>query len=275
MIEVLISTVECTDYKELIDKMNVTTDAVISNQASSNSTESYTVKGQRIKFLTIKGRGVGRNRNNTLFNSDKEICMLSDDDVIFEKNYEKKILQAFYDNPSADIIIFNLDDKENRRYKIKKAMNINKLNYTKFGAARIAFKRESILKKRVTFSTLFGGGAKYSAGEDTLFLKDCIYSGLKIVGVPITIGELDESSDSTWFKGYNEKLLKDTGACYSELFQRTFLLRILYFAIRREKEYKKNKITFNECLQLLLNGAKEFQNNEISKEIFEKNNSMP
>ncbi len=50
----------------------------------------------------------------------------------------------------------------------------------------------------------------YSWGEDTLFLKELIEKGLKLYKSPIRIASVD-MSDSTWFKGYNEKYFKDKG----------------------------------------------------------------
>ena len=39
----------------------------------------------------------------------------------------------------------------------------------------------------ITFSLLFGGGAKYSNGEDSLFLKDCLKYGLVVYAVPVCV----------------------------------------------------------------------------------------
>ncbi len=40
-------------------------------------------------------------------------------------------------------------------------------------------------KKHVSFSLLFGGGARATAmGEDSLFIRDCIRSGMKVYKTP-------------------------------------------------------------------------------------------
>ncbi|MEG0254913.1 glycosyltransferase family A protein [Vagococcus sp.] len=274
MVELLISTVDCENYEELLKKINVRTNAIITNQSDKTSYMEYDFNGNRVDIYSLNKKGVGLNRNNCLFFSKDEICVLTDDDMYYVDEYEKLIENAFRENSEADVLIFNLQEKNGSRYKIKKSFYINKLNYTKFGAARIAFKKESILKKRITFSLLFGGGAKHSAGEDTLFLHDCLRSGLVIKAVPITIATLDDSSESTWFKGYNEKLLKDVGACYSEIFKRTFFLRSLYYTLRRRKSYKDNNITFLQCMKLIYQGAKEFRIGGKGKKNSTKNNFL-
>lgn len=259
MIELLIATVNCDNIRNLVTKMNIETNCVVSNQNGIVDYDEYIIKGNSIKCYSLNSLGVGINRNNALFNSTAEICVLADDDIEYYNDYSQIIEDSFRAYQDVDLIIFNLDDKENKRYKIKKVMNINKLNYTKFGAARISFRRQSILKKRVSFSTLFGGGAMFSAGEDTLFLKDCLDSGLKVKALPITIGKLDENSKSTWFNGYNEKLIRDSGACYSLLFKYTFYLRVLHYAIKRKKEYAQYGISFRKCVKLMYEGAKELK----------------
>ncbi|BCA85006.1 hypothetical protein EsVE80_05290 [Enterococcus saigonensis] len=255
-VDVLIATVEQDNFYSLLEKQNIKTSAIIANQTNKFSKENIFFKENSVQIFNFSERGVGLNRNNSLFRSDKEICIIADDDVIYYDNYAEVIKKAFEQNKEADVIIFNLDEVKNSRFIIKKKMNINWLNFTRFGAARIAVKRSSILKKRITFSVLFGGGASYSAGEDTLFLRDCLKSGLKIVGLPITIGRLDSNSVSSWFTGYNEKLLYDTGACFSELFKFQLYPRIFYFAF---KNFKKYEISFFECYKLILKGKKDFE----------------
>lgn len=87
----------------------------------------------------------------------------------------------------------------------------------RFGAARIAFRRKSITKNGITFNLHFGGGTEYSAGEDTLFLHDCLRKGLKIVAVPDSIATLLENRESTWFKGYTDKYFLDRGALFAAI----------------------------------------------------------
>lgn len=260
MIELLIATVNQKNLKRMIEVMNINSNCIIANQVDNFSYLEEIKGGNLIKMFNFNERGVGLNRNNALLRAKGDICIIGDDDIYYYDNYALQIEKAFKENPKADVIIFNLDEEESKRYKITKKIKINHINFTKFGAARIAFKRRSILNKRITFSTLFGGGAIYSAGEDTLFLKDCLNAKLVMIGLPITLGKLKNDSESTWFNGYNEKLIYDTGACFSELFRFQLYFRMLYFALKQKKEYKKNGISFSDCIKLLMKGKKDFGN---------------
>ena len=92
------------------------------------------------------------------------------------------------------------------------------------------------------FNTLFGSGATYSCGEDTLFLKELIEKGLKLYKTPIRIASVD-MSDSTWFKGYNEKYFRDKGALIEAAYPRSSYLLAILQSVRNSKKclgsYKK------------------------------------
>ena len=84
-------------------------------------------------------------------------------------------------------------------------------------------------------NTLFGSGAMYSCGEDTLFLKELIEKGLKLYKSPIRIASVD-MSDSTWFKGYNEKYFKDKGALIEAAYPRISGLLAILQSVRNSKK---------------------------------------
>ena len=63
---------------------------------------------------------------------------------------------------------------------------------------------DALIISGVRFSTLFGGGAKYSNGEDSLFIKELMDKGIQVYTSPEVIGRETES-ESTWFSGYHDK----------------------------------------------------------------------
>ena len=74
-----------------------------------------------------------------------------------------------------------------------------------------------------------------SCGEDTLFLKELIEKGLKLYKSPIRIASVD-MSDSTWFKGYNEKYFKDKGALIEAAYPRISGLLAILQSVRNSKK---------------------------------------
>ena len=150
---------------------------------------------------------------------------------MYEDGYEAAVLAEFERNPRADMIIFNIEVEEERRtYHITERKPVRWYNCGRYGAVSFAVRRESLLQSGITFSLLFGGGAKYSNGEDSLFLTEFIKKGYRVYTAPVTIGR-EEAGESTWFHGYNEKFFHDRGVLYHYLYgwlEWPLALRFLY-----------------------------------------------
>src|SRR5699024_7943537 len=160
--------------------------------------------------------GVGLSRNNALMRATADICLMADDDMIYKDNYTDIVINAFKENPKADIIMFNVPiHKENGDtiVKVKKNERVRFYNSLRYGTVNIAFKKDSIIKKDVFFSLLFGGGARYGSGEDSLFIINSLKKGLKIYSCTEVIAEINDNG-STWFEGYNKKYFFDRGALF-------------------------------------------------------------
>lgn len=198
--------------------MHIETDAIIVNQCDRYAVESFSHKGRRIRVFHMAERGVGLSRNTALMRAEGDICLFSDQDIVYEAGYEQKILQAFEECPEADMMVFNMEIGEDRRtYHNTEVKRVRWYNCGRYGAVSFAVKRTKLLESGVTFSLLFGGGAKYSAGEDSLFLKQFMDKGYKVYTSPVTIGR-ERAGDSTWFSGYHEKFFYDRGVLYHDLY---------------------------------------------------------
>ena len=172
-------------------------------------------------------------------------------------NYEQIIKKAFEEQPNADMIVFNVpcDEKCGKKnYKILKNKKLNKFSCLRYGTYRFVFKLGSIRKANIYFSLLFGGGARYSCGEDSLFIMECIRKGLNVYSNTSVIGYVSHTK-STWFKGYNEKFFIDKGVLYTYLFTRLTNLFLIQFILRHKKIYSE-KIGRKEALKLMKKGKK-------------------
>lgn len=241
-IQVLVATMNQTDHS-LIEKMNINTSAIIGNQCNQNHIDEFEWRGNKITYLNFNERGVGLNRNNALMRADADICIFADDDVVYVDEYEALINKAFDENPKADVIIFNLIEKEPTRYINRQTKKVGRLNYLRYGTVRIAIKLNSVKEKGIYFNQCFGGGTEHCHGEDNIFLNSCIRSGLNVVAVPYYIAELTEERASTWDQGFNEKYIKDQGCLYKTISPRFWKLLCLQDAVRRSKrDYKMSWI---------------------------------
>lgn len=257
-IETLVVTMQQKDHS-LVQKMNIQTDAIIGNQCDDYSTDDFIFDEKKITFLNTKTRGVGINRNLVFDHATGDYCVLADDDMRFVNGYPEIARKAIKNCPKADIIIFNLIEKENIRYKNKKIQRIRCFNYGKYGAARIVVKKSSVIDSGLRFNLNFGGGTRYLSGEDTIFLKDCLKRKLKIYAVPYALAELHQTQSSSWKKG-PERFFFDKGALYRCLHPLLFVFYEVFYLLRHRKEYIR-LISLNHAFFNMLEGGKDYVKN--------------
>lgn len=236
-IQTLVATMNQTDYS-LIDKMNIATDAIFGNQCDRNEVVDFLHKDKKIKWLSFAERGVGLNRNNALMRADADVIMLADDDMVFVDGYDAVIKEAYERLPQADVIIFDLHYPNESRKPITKIKKLTAKKCMRFGAARISARLESIRIHGISFNLCFGGGARFSSGEDSLFLMDCVSKGLKVYSYPVVIASLCDR-ESSWFFGFNDKFFFDKGVLFSLLYPKTCKLGALVYCIKKRKKFKE------------------------------------
>jgi glycosyltransferase involved in cell wall biosynthesis len=256
-IEVLIAAMHRIDasiYKE----MNLQTDAVIINQCDRFERQELIIDGKKVKLYSFDERGVGKSRNNALMNASADICMLADEDMIYVDGYEEIVLEAFNRFPKADVIIFQVNSLNPKRPSspIKKNGRARAYEVTRFGACRIAFKREKIQKANIWFSLMFGGGALYGSGEDSIFIQDLFKNGLYVYTCKEKIADIKQD-DSTWFTGYNDKYFKDKGALYAAISKRHARLITVFSAFKMFLRLRKS-YSFFRILSLMNQGINEY-----------------
>lgn len=216
-VEVLASVMN-QSMEQIAEQMNLQSDAVIINQCDHSGSEEMERRGHRVRFFSFPDRGIGRSRNEAIEKADRDICLFSDEDIVYKDGYEEAIVREFELNPQADMILFNIDIDESRRtYHITERQKVHWYNCGRYGAVSFAVRRKSLIASGVKFSLLFGGGAKYSNGEDSLFLKEFMDKGYQVYTAPVTIGR-EAAGESTWFEGYNEKFFHDRGVLYHFLY---------------------------------------------------------
>ena len=202
----------------LAEEMQLDSDAIIVSQGEGYAYEEVTYKGHKIRYFAMSERGVGLNRNTALLHSEADIILFADEDIVYEEGYARKVLEEFEKHPEADMLLFNVQAVPGREtYHNAEYGRVRWYNCGRYPTYSFAVKRERVHKHNITFSLLFGGGAKYSNGEDSLFIRDCLKKGMKVYKVPVKIGA-EKERPSTWFQGYNTKFFFDRGVLYSHLY---------------------------------------------------------
>lgn len=243
------------DCIKLPEKMQLSTGAVIINQCSVNRYDRYEVDGNIIECYSYNEKGVGRSRNSALMHASGEFLLISDEDIVYKPGYVEAIIAQFDENPDADMILFNIDQSEGREtYHNDSYRRVTWRNYGRYPAYSICMRKTSYMKANVMFSLLFGGGAPYSAGEDSLFLHDCLKSDMKIFCSPVVIGH-EIARKSTWFEGYNEKYFLDRGTLYRYLYGKAAPIMGVRFVLKHRRELCK-RLSAGQCIRLIKDGIR-------------------
>ena len=236
--------------------MGIEGSAVLIDQTDRTYDEVIDTDTAHVRIYHRNERGVGKSRNLALDKAEADIILFSDEDIRYEKGYAEKITEAFEKHPEADVLFFNVSVCEERRtYHTEKEKKVGYFNLGRYPAYAAAMRREKIKEKKIRYSLLFGGGARYSNGEDSLFFMDCVRAGLKLIAVPAEIG-YEEERESTWFTGYHEKFFFDRGVLYHFLYRKLAWLWGARYVISKRKIMCRD-IKPLKAYKLLLGGIRE------------------
>lgn len=206
-LEVLLS---CMHQKDMaiVERSRIQSDVLVINQCDRNGRVETTSNGNRFRMISTTERGLSRSRNKALEHACGDICLICDDDEIFEEGYREAILKAFEENPKADIITFALHHPTRQFPKHRKRLGyIGALQSCSF---QIAFRRERVLEKNIRFDVEMGSGTGNGGGEENMFLIDCLKRGLRLWYVPVIIATVGQSS-SQWFEGHTDRFFLNRG----------------------------------------------------------------
>ena len=260
---ILISTIDerILNLKNIIGMHDEHIIYIISHQVTKvlgKVTKNYIVditERKDVEYSALEGKGVARNRNNTLRSIESSaICLILDDDVILCKNAFKTVLQSFVKNPSADFISFKILDLEGDDYKPypkeKRWHNLRIL--TGIGTTEMAFRSDLVLKNNVKFDERFGPGAvDYPLGEDFIFAMDLYHLKSKMLFLPIPIVKHPLGSTGG---SLDQKIIFARGAMFARAFGwKAFVVNLL-FSAKKYSNYR-NKISFFSYLILLTKGT--------------------
>lgn len=254
--QLIVSTMNQND-DSLIEKMNIHSDAIIINQADSVGYHEVVQKNATVKWYRFNERGIGLSRNSGMMRADADIIQFADDDMVFSETYQQDVLEEYEKHPEADVILFSNRclNKDRMPYSVERFGRVRRKEAVNFGGARITARREKLLYNNITFSLLFGGGAKYGAGEDTTFIQDCIKAGLKVYKSPVIVSTMKQDT-SSWFTGFNKKYFVDKGALLAANFP---LISRFGIYIQAFKKSRHSEHSFKELLAYYREGAKEFR----------------
>lgn len=257
-LQILVSAMNQDGHK-LAEKMNLQAESIIIDQCRENRYEEFSYKGNRIRCYHFAEKGVGLSRNSALLRADGDLCLFADEDIVYREGAAEMVEDAFWKHPEADMLLFNVKVQPARRtYWTSRFHRVRRYNCGRYPAYSFALRTRKMHAENLTYSLLFGGGAKYANGEDSIFIRDCLKAGLKVYAVPVEIGE-EVPRPSTWFFGYDEKFFHDRGVLYHVLYGPLAGLMGLRFLLKMKKELTRQDggLTVKQAKKQLFSGIRD------------------
>ncbi len=196
IISVLISTINegIDKVKEVVILPRSDIRYLISHQYTEDRYKYVPVDLQRpdIEITHIPGSGVTKSRNHALQLAEGDIGLFSDDDVRYQNEYFDTIINVFKQDSSLDVGLFKIKTPlgypEYKKYPLQKR-RLKRCTLS-VGTIEIAIRMKSWNNVKVLFDERFGAGAPVmKAGDEGLFIDDCIHAGLRVQFFPYYIVE--------------------------------------------------------------------------------------
>ncbi len=172
-LQILIATMY-RDNLDFLDKMFphgfAHLDLIIVNQTVKEKVVSTDSK--QIKIINSFEFGLSKSRNLALKNATKSLCLITDDDVIFFKNFETTIRNAFSIHKQEAVITFQTQTpKEVLFWNYPKTSQKHK-RLNKILSHEIVFNRKTIQNAGISYDEQFGLGAIFEDSENYIFLHE-------------------------------------------------------------------------------------------------------
>ena len=208
-----------------------------------------------IRILRHDSKGLSINRNFGIDNAVGEIVLLADDDLNYTPEGLKTVLKTFQADSALDFATFRHRGGDNKKFPPESfEFSISKREPSGYylTSFELAFRRDS-LPESIRFSPLLGIGAPFfGSGEENVFLRRMVHSGLNGRYIPeeivshlsLTTGSRYPSpavlrAQGAWFwirYGFFEgflRLLRDSPRRHTYYFRAARFMISGFFASRR------------------------------------------
>lgn len=214
---------------------------LVSWQVSETPVIPKELERDDFKVFITDTKGLSVNRNIALSKASAPLLLISDDDADYTEDQLQTVMSAFKNHPDADLIAFRYASVNSHKSYPAASFSLScppKGYFT--SSIELAFRKDAV-KDRIWFNENFGIGATFPAGEENLFINDCLEAGLKGIYVPEYIVRHDAPTTS----GRNLRSAErpqTKGAIFLHMNPRTWPLRMLAHAVREIPMWRKGLV---------------------------------
>ena len=188
-----------------------------------------------VKIVTLKGKGLSRNRNNALRHASGDICLIADDDCSYKPEYFSQIISVYSNDDTLDFATFRMKHSYEGKHYPSHSFDLKHFEKGYFITSfELSFRRKAIQNK-FHFNELFGLGAPVlQSGEENIFAHELITAGINGRYFPIVVVEHDHPTTSS-SRVANKGVIMAEGAYIYIAYKWTWTLRLILKAHRLNK----------------------------------------
>ncbi|CAM5205826.1 glycosyltransferase family 2 protein [Alishewanella longhuensis] len=189
-----------------------------------------------VLYVASTSKGLSVSRNLALSHATADLVLFSDDDVAFLPDAFSQIRAAFGQMPTADVLTFRycVTPGVYRKQYPDKITRRSHFSIFRVSSIEVVARRESLLKKHITFDERFGLGTALPVSEENIFLADCLTSGLQVWFYPATlVAHPEQTSGANW----NSERSFARGALFKRVFGRAGLPILLLFMFKHSRKF--------------------------------------
>lgn len=255
-LEIVIATMNQINF-DFLNAMFLNTDAtkfsiLIVNQTTED--KLLVAHHDTIKVINAFEKGLSKSRNLALQNATKPLLLFTDDDVVFEPDFDAKIVAAFTTYTEYDGFRFQFlksKDVLAKPYPSDFKPHLTPFEILNTSSVELVFKNKSLKGSHLKFDEGFGLGAPFFMGEEAIFVADAKAKGLKIGFVPEII--LLHATPTTGYKTEPTTLYFVQSAVFYRIFGKMYLF---WIALKLFFDVKQRKINFTAVVHLFKQALK-------------------
>ena len=266
--EILIATMfrEDLNFLDAMFSLNDSADfnIIIVNQTSEDKLLSS--DRPNVKVINSLDRGSPASRNLAIRNATADVCLMADDDIVYQPHLKKHIEVAYSNHPEAAMISFEAINEHGQSFADYFPEGLHdKKSLKKIYTIVISFKREVFKAHQVYFNHYFGVGSVFKGETEYAFLRNAYDKGLNMIHVAnVIVQHPDENSGR--FMGSDDALYARSALTqrFYGNFSYLWLLKYVLFI------YRHDYITFSQMtskFRMGLNGIAKYKALSKSGEI--------
>ncbi|RYJ41862.1 glycosyltransferase family 2 protein [Flavobacterium beibuense] len=139
-----------------------------------------------VRVINSFEKGLSKSRNLALENTKGKLCVIADDDIKYNDDFQEKILRVFNENPDTAIAGFRVVNPEGtvfKKYPKARLINPDILQLLSIMSVEMVLNK-TVMHDEAKFDERFGLGAQFTMGEEGVFVFSLKNQGFKIIMEP-------------------------------------------------------------------------------------------